>query len=276
LKVSFGYNADEYKNIENTLIKYTLNPKYTLEFQDFLLQIKEHFSSGTQTIHKARNELKVLEHKGYKVVVKAFKVPNPFNKFVYAYIRAGKAKKSYENGMRLMACGVATPEPIGFIEFYKNGVLHESFFVSMQYDYDFVIREPLYDKNFKERETILQQFVSFTFLLHQKNVFHKDYSAGNILVANKGDGRYDFSIVDINRMQFRTIDIKKAMENFNKLWADEETLIFMGREYARISGYDEEECVQLILLYDRKLKQFVQRRRAFKALLIGKKCWLQK
>lgn len=253
------------------MIKYTLNPKYTLDFEDFLLQIQEHFSSGTQTIHKARNELKVIEHKDYKVVVKAFKVPNPLNKFVYAYIRAGKAKKSYENGMKLMACGVATPEPIGFIEFYENGMLHESFFVSMQYDYDFVIREPLYDKNFYDRESIVKQFVLFTFSLHQKNVFHKDYSAGNILVANKGDGTYDFSIVDINRMQFRTIDIKKAMENFNKLWADEETLRFIGREYAKISGNDKEECVALILRYDRKLKNFVQRRRALKALLIGKK-----
>jgi len=58
-----------------------------------------------------------------------------------------KEKKSYENGMKLIKLGVETPEPIGYIEFYKNDLLKESFFISLHQSYDFLIRNALYEAN---------------------------------------------------------------------------------------------------------------------------------
>ena len=129
-----------------------------------------------------------------------------------------------------------------------------SFFISLYQPYDFLIREPLYEANFNDRENIIKQFVKFTYHLHQKNIFHKDYSAGNILVINNGKGVYKFSIVDINRMEFKHIDLSLAMENFNKLWANEPTLTIIAKEYALVSGFDEALCVKLIIKYDKKTK----------------------
>ncbi|MBU1668287.1 lipopolysaccharide kinase InaA family protein [bacterium] len=252
-------------------MKYKINPKYKEKFTPFLKNIKEHFSNNDQSIHKARNELKIIQHNEINTVVKAFKVPNIINQFAYAYLRGSKAKKSYENGMKLIELGVETPEPIGYIEFYEKGLLKESFFISLHQPYDFLIREPLYEVDFEDRENIIEQFATFTYGLHQKNIFHKDYSAGNTLVIPQNNGQYNFSIVDINRMQFRPIDLDLAMQNFNKLWANESTLTIIAKAYAKLAQVDETKAIKLIIKHDQALKTFVERRRTIKAFFKGKK-----
>jgi serine/threonine protein kinase len=251
-------------------IKYKINPNFKNDFEEFLLNIKEYFAQNNQTIHKARNELKVITFSGIETVVKAFKVPNIVNQFAYAYLRDSKAKKSFENGMKLVSKNHNTPEPIGYIEFYDKGLLKESYFVSLKQNYDFLIREPLYNSDFKDRKNIIKQFSEFTYSLHKNDIFHKDYSAGNTLVVDNGNSNYEFYIVDINRMQFKNIDLNLAMENFNKLWANNESLIIIAKEYSKLGSYDENECIDLILKKDKELKEFVENRRKWKKRVLGK------
>jgi len=253
------------------MIKQQINPKYEEGFTSFLENIKNHFAKSEQSIHKARNELKIIEHNGITMVIKAFKVPNAINQFAYAYLRGSKAKKSYQNALKLQQLQVNTPEPIGYIEFYRSGLLKESFFVSLHQPYDFLIREPLYEADFQDRVNIIEQFAAFSYQLHQKNVFHKDYSAGNTLVMAQQNGQYDFSIVDINRMQFRPINLNLAMQNFNKLWANEPTLTIIAKAYAKLANVEENEAIELIIKHDKNLKEFVLRRRAIKAFFKSKK-----
>ena len=251
------------------MTKYAINPQYENEYKDFLLNTKEHFNKSDQTIHKARNELKIIPYKDERFVIKAFKTPNLINRFAYAYIRDGKAKKSYQNALKLRKLNVLTPEPIGYIEFYKNTLLYESFYISKYVPYDYTIREPLRDFDFPDREKILKAFVAFTYDLHKKNIYHKDFSAGNTLVIDKKD-HFEFYIVDINRLEFKTITLDIAMQNFDKLWLDEENLAFIAKEYAKLSGFDKKECKEKIFYYDKRLKNFVQRRRMLKKRIFGK------
>ena len=246
-------------------IKFEINSKYK-KIESFLLNIKTYFKNNSQTIHKARNELKVIDYEGINTVVKAFKIPHKLNQFVYAYFRDSKAKKSYQNAMKLISLNIHTPMPIGFIEFYKMGLFKESFFITEKLDYEFTIREPLRNKDLNNRENILKQFVAFTYNLHQKNVFHKDYSAGNILVMEtKND--YNFSVVDINRMEFKHMSLEERLDNFAKLWLDEDSLMIIAKEYAKLSNTDEEEALSILRKCDKKLKSFVE----FKRNIRGKK-----
>ncbi|MDO9207287.1 MAG: lipopolysaccharide kinase InaA family protein [Sulfuricurvum sp.] len=198
--------------------------------------IREIFTGDKHTIHKARNELKVIELDGLKTVVKSFKIPHLLNRIVYTHFRKGKAYKSYHNALRLEELGISTPKPIALIEFYESGLLGESFFISEFFDYDFTIRTPLLEP-LEDREAIFAAFAAYTYDLHQKGVWHLDYSPGNILIKRAEDG-YQFSIVDINRMEFREITPLEGCENFNKLWASDGELAIMGREYARLSGFN--------------------------------------
>ncbi len=246
--------------------KFELNENYK-NVKDFLLNIKEFFKENSNTIHKARNELKVIEYMGVRTVVKAFKIPNKVNQIVYAYFRDSKAKKSYNNAVKLRNLGLNTPEPIGYIEFFRGLLFKDSFFIAKKFDYDFTIREPLRNKELENREEIIKDFVKFTYSLHEKNVYHKDFSAGNTLVSKKDNETYEFSVVDINRMEFKEVGLELGLDNFAKLWLDDEDIILIARTYAKLAKKDENIAIEMLKKSDKKLKDFVE----FKRKIRGRK-----
>lgn len=229
--------------------------------------IREIFAGDDHTIHKARNELKIIDLGNLKTVVKSFKIPHSLNRMIYTFFRESKAQKSYRNALRLEELGISTPAPIAAIEFFELGLLKESFFISEYFEYDFTIRTPLLDP-LPEREAIFKSFAAYTFDLHRKGVWHLDYSPGNILIKRTING-YQFSIVDINRMEFREITPLQGCENFNKLWASNEELEIMGHEYARLSGLDEAVAVAEMKRYNNANKQTKNFKKKLKALLKG-------
>ena len=243
--------------------KYTLNEKYT-SFENELLNIKDIFQNSHESIHKARNELKIIELHGIQCVVKAFKLPHIINRFAYTFLREGKAKKSYNNAVKLQKLNVNTPEPIGIIEFFQTGLLSQSFFIASYEPYDFTIREVFHHKVDDVEET-LKEFAKFTYEIHQKGVWHVDYSLGNILISKKEDGSYKFSLVDINRMEFKKIPPEEGLKNFNKFWAKFDTdLPLIAKEYAKLASFDEEEAVRIVLEEAKKLEDKVNLKRKLK------------
>lgn len=231
-----------------------------------LLKIDTFFNSSEITIHNARNKLKIIEIDSVKLVVKSFKVPNLFNKIVYTSLKSSKAKKSYLNGVRLIELGIQTPTPVAYIETYKLGFLDKSYCITICEEYDFTIREVFHHK-VEDVEIILKQFAQFTYNLHQKGIWHVDYSLGNILITKKED-YYKFSLVDINRMKFNTILPAEGLKNFNKFWAkDENDLVIIAKEYARLSGFDEEKAIQILIEEQKKVIDFKNKKKQIKQLL---------
>jgi len=242
--------------------KFIVNEKYK-NFQEFVLNIKNHFKANQNIIHKARNEIKVINHKNIDLVVKSFKIPNILNRFIYTFICDTKAKKSYEYSLKI---GDVTPKAIGYIEFYENFLLKNSYFISENFNYDFTIREVLLEENFPQKEQILKTFALFTYSLHEKDIYHLDYSPGNILIKKKNDG-FTFKIVDINRMKFLFLNTSLRMKNFSKLWAKDEDLKTIIKEYAKIANQDEKELSLKALYFSKQHKRKIN----FKKRLKGKK-----
>ncbi len=218
--------------------------------QEFIINIQEYFKSSNNSIHKARNEIKIINFKNVDLVVKSFKSPNIINKIVYTFFRDSKAKKSYENSIKIIGF---VPKPIGYIEFKKFGLLGESYFVSEKFDYDFTIREPLLQADFRDKEKVFKDFAKFTYDLHEKGILHLDYSPGNILIK-KEDNNYIFKIVDINRMEFRTLSLNERVKNFAKLWAKDNDLKIIIKEYAKLIGKDEQSCIESAIKYSQAHK----------------------
>ena len=242
--------------------KLLINPIYK-NFEQELINIQTIFNDSNNSIHKARNELKIVELQDIKCVVKSFKVPHFINKIAYTYLRGSKAKKSYLNALKLIDLDVSTPIPLGVIEFFKNGLLSQSYFLSLYEPYDFTIREVFHHKvpNYQE---ILKEFANFTYHLHQKGVWHIDYSLGNILITKDKDA-YKFSLVDINRMKFINISTKEGLKNFNKFWAkDKNDLIIIAKEYARLASFNEKEAIKIVLDEAEKLENMVNLKRKIK------------
>jgi hypothetical protein len=229
----------------------------------FTQAIQAHFHGAEDSIHKARNEIKIIPFEDESFVVKSFKIPNLFNKLVYTFFRDSKAKKSYENSIKIAPFA---PRAIGYIEFKKFGLLDESYFVSENFVYDYTIRKVLHDLTFANRDAFFKSFAAFTYELHEKEIYHLDYSPGNILVQER-EGAYIFKIVDINRMQFRPLDLTTRMKNFAQLWAKDEDLTQIVTEYAKLIHADAEECVKQALKYSQAHKD----KKNFKKKLRGQK-----
>ena len=106
----------------------------------------------------------------------------------------------------------------------------------------------------------------FTFFMHQKNVLHLDHSPGNTLVQ-KIDGNYKFSIIDINRMQFRKVSLKEGIKNFSKLSGNNKILEKIARTYANLAGADPKHCYDLLKKYQLKDSNTRRRKRKIKNII---------
>lgn len=246
--------------------KLVINSEFA-NLEDFLINIKNYFNQNSNTIHKARNELKIIDYEGLSLVVKSFKVPHIVNRVVYTYYKSSKAKKSYDNAVKLVTLGINTPAPIGYIEFFENGLIKESFFVAIRFENDFTIREPLLEAGFDKKEQILKEFGEFTFDLHNNGVLHNDYSPGNILIK-EGHQSFIFSIVDINRMEFKELYYDERLKNFAKLWASDNDLITIVKSYASCAGMNEKRAIDDALKYSHAHKSRINFKKRLKGIKV--------
>ncbi|PLY11000.1 MAG: hypothetical protein C0626_00025 [Arcobacter sp.] len=242
-------------------MQYKLNSGFE-KFEPFIKNIQSHFKQINGNIHKARNELKILNWNDTSVVVKSFKVPHFINKIVYTFFKDTKAKKSYDYSIKI---GDFTPTPIAYVTFYKGGLLNESYFISEEFKYDFTIREPLLEENFEDKEEVFKQFAQFTYSLHENGILHQDYSPGNILIKKEGS-IYTFKIVDINRMQFISLSLEQRLKNFCKLWAKDKDLEIIATAYAKCIKEKEQMCVELALQYSQHHKNKINFKKRLKGI----------
>ncbi len=243
-----------------------INPAFS-EVTLFIQSLPEQFDKKGETLYKGRNEIKIFKHDGLKLNVKSFKIPHLINKIAYAYLRGSKAKHSFEYAMKIRACGANTPEPIASIEILKKGLFNRSYYVSIHHEYDFTIRD-LIGFDFPDKENILKQFAVFTYeKLHKNNIHHLDYSRGNILITQLENQQYDFSIVDINRMRFEKMDYIKGLKNFAQLWASEDELEIIAKQYAKSNNEDKKIAVKLLILFDKDHKRKIIKKLAWKKKL---------
>lgn len=177
-----------------------------------------------------RNRIKVVEKDGEKFNIKSFKQPNYLNRYVYVLFRKSKAERSFEFAEKLIKKEIGTPKPIAFAEEISKGALTKSFYISEQLDYDLTFRD--LDLAKPGHENILRAFAKFTFDLHEKKVQFLDHSPGNTLIQ-LNNGNYQFYLVDLNRMIFKSLNFTERMKNFERLSSSKELVKIMANEYAK-------------------------------------------
>ena len=198
------------------------------------------FAQSTEVLYQKRNTIKVVEG---EFVVKSFAVPSLFKRLIYT-IFSSKARRSFIYAQRL---GEMTPKPVTYLETRKNGLLHESYYISRISPCTHVLKEVIKDVNFPQRDAIFAAFGRFTAQLHEKGMLHADYSMGNVLFEPTDDGAV-FQIVDLNRMRFgQRINCQIGCRNFERIDTDQHALSTIARSYAQARGYDAEKCVKLVL-----------------------------
>jgi Lipopolysaccharide kinase (Kdo/WaaP) family len=224
---------------------------------DALLQWIKHFDTeGEYVVKGDRNTIKKRKIEGVYLNAKKFKTPNLFQSLVYQFLRKGKARRSFEYAEKLIHLGVNTPFPVAFYERYSFG-LKESYYISQQLDYDFDFRVLNHHPKWPNRKEILEQMAVFTFQLHERNVHFMDHSPGNTLIVDKGKGEYEFYLIDLNRIRFESLNFRRRMKNFRRLWLSKTMINNIAPIYAKLYGKSEAETHQLLTYYSRKFQRTV-------------------
>jgi len=227
-------------------------------YKDLGDKIKEaisNFDSYTKVLGAAeRNVIKNVIIKGKVYTIKSFKTPNFINKVVYRFFRKSKAERSYIYANKLLELGIKTPTPIAYQKQTKLFSFNRSFYVSEFVDCDLTYRELTTDFSIKDHELILRAFTRFTFKLHQKGVHFLDHSPGNTLIKKEGD-TYQFYLVDLNRMEFGSLDFETRIKNFSKLTIHKAMIEVMSNEYARCSGEDETKVFDAMWRYTKTFQE---------------------
>ncbi|WP_025667257.1 lipopolysaccharide kinase InaA family protein [Aquimarina megaterium] len=223
--------------------KFIIHPKYKsveTEVQKTIV----HFDDYHEILGDAeRNVIKIVEIEGKKYTIKSFKVPNFINQVVYRFFRKSKAERSYNYANRLLELGIKTPFPLAYDLYTTFFLFRKSYYVSELLNYDLTYRELVHEPDYPDHEAILRAFTRFTYDLHEKGILFLDHSPGNTLIVKTSSG-YDFYLVDLNRMEFRDLDIETRIRNFSRLTPKKEMVAIMSNEYAKLTGEDESMLYQ--------------------------------
>ncbi len=234
-----------------------INPKYE-EFEQFVKNIPALFEQEGELVYTARNQLKHYSVLGCDIIVKRYKIPYFLHRIIYTYFRPSKAKRAFEYALKLLKLGVDSPAPIAYIEQFKGGFLSHGYFISIYETEYAVIRDLMsgIDKN----EILLYELSLYIADLHKKGILHLDMSPGNILYK-KVDNQYFFTLIDINRMKFRSsISKEKRFKSFKRLSENEAILTEIARIYAAASNLNETEVIEKIIYYSSRF--FSSRKRS--------------
>ena len=146
-----------------------------------------------EVIDARRNILRLTDG----VVVKQFRTPGWLRGLWYGILGTPKARRSYENAQRLKGL---TPRPIAYREVRICGILRESWYACELSPCPYTFNDLINRPDFPHRADILRAIGRFTAQLRRMGVWHRDYSAGNILFNEDGS---HIEVIDLNRIRWR-------------------------------------------------------------------------
>ncbi|MBW4360782.1 Kdo domain containing protein [Flavobacterium taihuense] len=247
-------------------MKYILSPSVKSIENQILIFISEFKYRGQLFGDGKRNTIKLFEIDGRTINIKSFKVPNLINKIAYAYFRKSKARRSFEYATLLLKKGIGTPEPMAYLENYNWIGLKDSYYASEHLQCDLTYRELVEIPNYPDHENILRQFTRFSYNLHQKGIEFKDHSPGNTLIKKVSEDKYEFFLVDLNRMEFhKSMSFELRMRNLCRLTPLKEMVAVMSNEYSKLSGKPENVIFETLWKYTYDFQEKYYRKKRIKA-----------
>ncbi len=232
-------------------LHWTIASRYE-HLRPFLESIPRLFAEGQGVlIHDRRNQLRILENKGQKFVVKSFAFPSLPNRFIYAMLRQSKAERSFRYAQMLNSEGFGSPEPVAFAEQKSAGMwFGKSYYVSLlsslPHTFLDVAHGRVTDKEVVEK--YLEAVGHFTGRFHNAGMLHKDYNDGNLLLGIDQEGKAQVELIDLNRIRFHHVSLEEGCRNFTeRINATPEQWQVMARCYARERGTDAGKCLELML-----------------------------
>ncbi|MCC8018905.1 MAG: lipopolysaccharide kinase InaA family protein [Rikenellaceae bacterium] len=222
------------------------------------------FDEGGTVLHDGRNTVKLFETDGRRYVVKRFRVPHFFDRVMYTFFRGTKAKRAYENARRLEQEGVGTPAAVAYADTRRGGLVAHSYLVTEYTDYK-PIRDLIKEEKYLHAMGV-NALVDFIIALHDKGIKHKDLNSTNIVYRIDADLRFDFQLIDINRMSFGRMSRRECIANLTRICDETRLIYFISQKYAEHRGWDRNYSLGLLAFYRGKFENKKKRSAYLKRL----------
>jgi serine/threonine protein kinase len=231
------------------VVNLILHPKFE-SLRSFVENLPDTFSTSGEVIYEGRNCLKKFSIHNEEFIVKSFKKPHIINRIAYTFFRKSKAVRSYEHSLELLQAGIATPEPVAYIEIKTGGLLDRSFFINRYENSYKHIRNQMTGDDIPDG--FIPAFAVFISQMHNNGILHKDLSPGNVLFKKIGS-EFSFMVVDINRMQFKeNLTFDERCENFCRLTRNDDILSAIADAYTDFNNMHTAKTKEAILRYNKK------------------------
>ncbi len=227
-------------------MKAIISEKYEA-LRDYLLTVPSLMTSRQgEAICQKRNEVRRMEHVGHVFIVKQYRRPNLFQRFVYSFFRPSKAKRAYRNAELFRQKGIETPREVAYFEVRRQGLFADSWFVSEEAkgtETHLLLRE-VQDFSHALADAVMQQVAA----MHQQGILHGDLNLSNFLCTEDETG-YHFSIIDTNRSHFCQgwPSRRQCLNNMVRLTHRRDLYAYLIGSYARQRGWNESETVETAL-----------------------------
>ena len=236
------------------------------EYEDlkaWLTQVPRLFADNQgELLYRARNQIRLFDVDGRKLVVKRFKRNGIVKAMVYTLFRKNKARRSYENAGLLRQRGFVTPHEVAYIEQRTAGLVTQVYYVCAYTD-----AQPIRPRLIEQEpfdESLAVSYARYVASLHEAGVLHRDLNPTNVLFSENGEpAAVSFELIDINRMQFFDGAVPKAacMENLTLFYWLTPAYRFILDEYARQRGWSEDDVAEAIRVKQRHDRRWIRRKR---------------
>jgi len=238
----FSYSHGQWRGVisardqaEFTYLSTTLNPE-NLQGPD-----------KASTLRKARNAIWTIDDPrdaSKKLVIKQ-PIKVPWYKKITDYYKPSKALRSWSGANELLRRGISNAKPIAYFEHTDDASRTQNFYLCEYVKSDFSARTLF--TSFAKGETsfmglakddAIKQVQEFLFNMHQRGVFFRDLSGGNILIKLNKDNRLNFSLIDTGRAHFfnhptamakRLSDMARACNKLNTASRNQLMQQYMGK-----------------------------------------------
>lgn len=164
--------------------------------------------------------------------------------------KPSKAKRSWNGASELLRRGIATATPVAYFEQAGDTSLTRNYFICEFVEADFSARDMFsafasgaHEYRGISAHQAYQQLCDYILSMHNRGVYFRDLSGGNILIKLSADNQLECSLIDTNRARFYNhgLDINKRISDLtricNKLhWAGREQFMALylqtlGKEF---------------------------------------------
>jgi len=142
------------------------------------------------------------------------------------FLFGSKAKAEWAMGIRFMALGIPSFQPLAYGERRKGPFLKEAYLVTREVPnsisldrYLEELRKEDPDRISEKKANILKGIAGLVGEIHRKGIYHRDLHSGNILVKWNGSHGLCLHIIDLHRADvYRRISKQKRLQNLAQLF----------------------------------------------------------